>query len=277
LNEADEPKQKWVETFIRRGAQIVGGTAGAAVGLIGTPAAALAGGAAGAALGEMLADAGIELYQRLLGPRQAARAAGALAVAAVRIEERLESGQRPRSDFVDDAGHHSADAEEVLEGTLLTAANANEQRKVPYLGNFYANLAFAPNVTPGYANLLLKLADRLTYGQMAAMALVGNEQRRDALIQAGAERSEGAFRSSPVVVAELDELGVSGLIGIQQEDKTVVRPSDVFGSGSFADVDLSLVGLTETGRDLHALLGLGEMPSEDQDGVMAALRGESVT
>jgi uncharacterized protein YbjQ (UPF0145 family) len=275
LNPDDGPTEERVEKFIRRGAQIVGGTAGAAIGLIGTPAAALAGGAAGAALGEVLASAGIELYERLLGPRQAARAAGALAVAAVRIEERLEAGEQPRSDFVDESGAHTPDAEEILEGTLLTAANAHEQRKVQYLGNFYANLAFAPRISPGYANLLLKLADRLTYGQMAVMAVVGDADRRNALMRTGAERSEGAFRSSTAIVAELDELGASGVIGVRQDDETVVRPSNVLGTGSYAEIDLVRAALTEAGRDLYDLLGLATLPREDQDAVMAALRGET--
>lgn len=270
----DEPKDQRTEQFIRRGARVVGGTAGAAIGLIGTPAAALAGGAAGAALGDVLASAGIELYQRLLGPRQAARAAGALAVAIVRIQERLESGEQPRSDFVDESGRQSVDAEEILEGALLTAANSHEQRKVPYLGNFYANLAFAPKISPGYANLLLKLADRLTYGQMAAIALVGSPQHRDALSRAGAERTEGAFHSSPFVVAQLDELGVSGLVGVQQQDESVARPSDVFGGGSFAQIHLSSIALTQTGQALYDLLGLAEVPGDHQLSVMAELRGE---
>lgn len=270
----DQDRHERVEKFVRRGAQVVGGTAGAAIGLIGTPVAALAGGAAGAALGEMLADAGIELYQRILGPRQAARAAGALAVATVRIDERLREGYEPRPEFVDPENPGHQDAQEILEGTLLTAANAHEQRKVEFLGNFYANLAFTPEVSPGYANLLLKLADRLTFGQLQVIAVLGNPELENELIQLGAERNEGAFRSAPAVVAEMDELGAAGILGVRQQDMSVVRPSNVLGSGSFDSIDLHRARLTDLGRTLHSLLGLSEMPEADQHAVLRALRGQ---
>jgi len=262
-----------IRAFVAGGGKVVGGVAGAAVGLLGGPAAALAGGAAGAGLGEILASAGVEFYDRVLAPRQSVRAAGALAVATVEIDHRLREGQRPRRDFSEGATDDS-DAAEVLEGTLITAANSYEQRKVPYIGRFYANLAFNPAISPSYANLLLKLLDRLTYGQLRVMATLGNSRYLDALIQVGAERNEGTFRSAPDVIAELDELTAMGLVGVGQADGSVVQPAGVFEGGSWDRMDLYRARLTTTGQLVHDLVGVADMSDDERDATVGGFRGE---
>jgi len=262
-----------VRVFVAGGGKVVGGVAGAAVGLIGGPVAALAGGAAGAGLGEILASAGIEFYDRLLAPRQSVRAAGALAVATVEIDNRLREGQVPRQDFTEEATEDS-DAAEILEGTLITAANSYEQRKVPYIGKFYANLAFDAAISPSYANLLLKVLDRLTYGALRVMATLGDARYREALIQVGAERNEGSFRSGPDVIAELDEVTAMGLVGVAQSDGSVVPPASVVEGGSWDRMDLFRARLTPTGQLVHDLLGVSNMPDDERDAIVQRLRGE---
>ncbi len=235
--------------------------------------AALAGGAAGAGLGEILASAGVEFYDRLLAPRQSVRAAGALAVATVEIDHRLREGQVPREDFTE-AATEDSDAAEILEGTLITAANSYEQRKVPYIGKFYANLAFDAAISPSYANLLLKLLDRLTYGQLRVMATLGDSRYLHELIQVGAERNEGAFRSDLDVIAELDELATMALVGVAQPDGSVVPPTSVVEGGSWGRMDLFLARLTATGQLVHDLLGVTDMSDGERDSVVEGLRGE---
>jgi hypothetical protein len=262
-----------VRAFVASGGRVVGGIAGAAVGLIGGPPGALAGGAVGVALGDLLAKAGVEFYNRVLAPRQGVRAAGALAVATVEIDRRLQAGEVPRQDFTETSDEDS-DAAEILEGTLLTAANSYEQRKVPYIGKFYANLAFDGDVTPSYANLLLKLLDRLTYGQLRVMATLGKQEYLEVLLQVAAQRQEGAFRSRADVIAELDELSTMGLVGVAQQDGSAVPPLATWGGGSWNDVELFRARLTASGALVHHLLGLSDMPDEERDPVVRALRGE---
>jgi hypothetical protein len=262
-----------VRAFVASGGRVVGGIAGAAVGLIGGPPGALAGGAVGVALGDLLAKAGVEFYNRVLAPRQGVRAAGALAVATVEINRRLQAGEVPRQDFIETPDENS-DAAEILEGTLLTAANSYEQRKVPYIGKFYANLAFDEGVTPAYASLLLKLLDRLTYGQLRVIATLGKQAYHEALFQLAAERQTGTFLSSADVIAEFDELSTMGLVGVAQEDGTAVPPLATFGRGVWGEVGLFRARLTASGVLVHDLLGLSDMPDEERDAVVRALRGE---
>src|SRR3954470_22997587 len=91
--------------------------------------------------------------------------------------ERLAAGDELRDDNLFDPGPDGRpDAEEVLEGTLLTAANAYEERKVPLIGRLWANLAFDATVSARHANYLLRLTDRLTYGQLVALAFFHEAQ-----------------------------------------------------------------------------------------------------
>jgi hypothetical protein len=273
----DDERSRRVRSFVESGGRVAGGAAGAAIGLIGGPVLAIAGGAAGQAIGDTLANAAAEFYERVLSRRQGGRAADALAVATVEINRRLAGGDTPRQDFMDGADDDASEAAEVLEGTLLAAANAYEQRKVEYIGRFYANLAFDSTVSPSFANLLLQLLDRLTYGQMRMMAVLGDEKYLDRLIQIGAERKEGAFRSNDDVVAELDELTTVGLVGVNRPDGTVVSPNAVIDTvgASWRTIELYQARLTTMGRRVHDLLGLANIPDVERDGVMRGLQGES--
>ncbi len=272
----EEERSARIRAFVAAGGRVVGGAAGAAIGLIGGPVLAIAGGAAGQAIGDTLASAGVEFYDRTLGRRQAARAAGALAVATVEINRRLEAGDMPRQDFIAAGDDDESEAAEVLEGTLLAAANAYEQRKVPYIGTFYANLAFDPSVSASFANLLLQLLDRLTFGQLRVMATLGDQTYLDELIQVSAEQNEGRFRSDDDVIADMDVLENMGLIGVGQKDGRVVPSAGTYGGGgSWHDTNLYSARLTATGQRVHDLLGLANIPTDERDAVIRALRGET--
>jgi hypothetical protein len=166
----------------------------------------------------------------------------------------------------------------VLEGTLLAAANAYEQRKVEYIGRFYANLAFDPTVSPSFANLLLRLLDRLTYGQLRVMAVLGDETLRDDLIRIGGDREAGFFRSNDDVIAEMDELTAMGLLGLGQKDGSVIAPSAAWndgGGGSWSTFKLYQAQLTNLGQRVYELLGLADVPQDERDAVVRGLRGET--
>jgi len=264
-----------LRSFMETGGQVVGQTAGAAVSLITGP---VLGAGVGVALGEVFARVGLELYDRVLAPRQGARAAGALDVALVRVQERKEAGDELRADGFFDAGPDGrADAEEVLEGTLLTAANAYEERKVPYIGRLYANLAFDSSVSAAHANFLLRLADRLTYRQLTALAFFAEAQAGDyerAVLGLMAEASATDCLPSPALLAEMDDLRDARLLGVRQNDGSVTAPGATYGGGS--GLTLSNVGSAApmvVGATLYRLMELDAIPPADLDAVLAELRG----
>jgi hypothetical protein len=265
-------KSERLRSFMRTGGEVVGQVAGVAVSAVAGP---VVGAGSGALLGDVFARVGLELYDRLLAPRQGARAAGALDVAWVRVEERLKAGDEPRDDgFFDPGPDGRPDAEEVLEGTLLTAANSNEERKVPLIGRLYANLAFDATVSPGHANFLLRLADRLTYRQLVALGFVA--QARSGDYQRDLAHIAGSGRlPDPGLVAEMNDLSDARVLGLRQADGTVISPQGTWDDTGWRPSNLPQAALTPVGETLHDLLELDGLPRADLDAVLRELQGGS--
>jgi hypothetical protein len=98
-----------------------------------------------------------EFRERVLGQREAVRVINAITAAKARIDERLATGDVPRSDGFFDAGEaNRSDAQELLEGVLLAAQRQYEERKVGCYGNLYAKRRIEPAIDSVTANSLLK-------------------------------------------------------------------------------------------------------------------------
>ena len=254
----------------------MGNMAGVAVGFVAGPVFATG---AGVAMGEALARVGAEFYDRVLAPRQSARAGGALGEAVKRIGERLEAGDALRADgFLDVRPAGRADADELLEGTMMTAANAWEERKVKPLGRLYANLAFDGSVSPAFASYLLHVADGLTYSQMLLLAFVDQAGRPGRYQSAvvGLASVTSAIRVPPdmTLYTQLDGLSMARLVGVRQKSGPPVPPVETFGGGAWSSSMLVNADLMPTARALHDLMELDQLPREDLDGVLLGLRGD---
>jgi hypothetical protein len=263
-----------LRSFMESGGQVVGQVAGAAVAIVAGP---VVGTGTGAVLGEILSRVGLEMHDRLLARRQGARAAGALDVARVRVREHMDAGDEPRGDgFFEPGPDGRIDAEEVLEGTLLTAANSYEERKVPLVGRLYANLAFDPTVPPAHANFLLRLADRLTYRQLVILAFFAQAQSGECEMALVELSSGGSGRlPSPTLVAEMNDLSGARLLGFRQSDGTVSAPQDTWGDGGsgWRPGNLPQGALMTVGETLNRLMELDTVSQGDLVGVVTELRG----
>lgn len=265
-----------LRALIESSGQVVGNVAGVAVGLVTGPVFATG---AGVAMGEALARVGVEFYDRVLAPRQVARAGGALGAAVMRIGERLEAGDELRDDGFFDVGPEGrAEADEVLEGTMMTAANAWEERKVEPLGRLYANLAFDDSISPGWANFLLRVADGLTYNQMLLLEFVHQADRPGPYQSAvtGLSSSASAIRVAPDMTfyAQLDGLSMARLVGLRRRSGPAVPPSETLGGGAWSPNRLVDADLMPAGRALHDLMELDLLPRDDLDRVLVGLRGD---
>lgn len=126
-----------IRRLINSGAEIAGGAIGGALGfLAGGPAGAALLGAGGAAVATALKHIGQEASERLLGPREAVRVGGVLALAAGEIRQRLEAGEKTRADgFFDQKQDGRPDAEEIAESILLKSQREPEEKKIPYMAH----------------------------------------------------------------------------------------------------------------------------------------------
>lgn len=169
---------------------------------------------------------------------------GVAAYAVERIGAKLLAGHLPRSDgFFERRQAKLSPAEELFEGVLLKARNEYEERKLRHEAIFFANLAFAEQVSPQTAHVLLKSLDRLTYRQLCILAFVG--ERGTAHFEALRKHSHPDSDLEALKREEIDlhesDLGSFGLIR---------------GISSWTDT------LSTLGNTLYTLAGLDEVPVE---------------
>ena len=87
-------------------------------------------------------------------------------------------------------------------------------------------------------------------------------------------RTQEGIRPSPDLIAEMDNLGDAGLLGIADSHGRVVGPGATFGSsGGFAEVDLLSIRVTEMGEKLYRVMGLDQILESDLDEIVGALGG----
>lgn len=252
-------------TMIERASDLAGALAGGGLTLAGGPVAVLG----GAALGVVFKHAVVAVASRLHG--RAAERAGA---AAILIEDRArQSKARLRDDgFFDPDGQHRPPAEELLEGVLMKAAEAYEERKVPLLANFYAGVAERSEVSPGDANRLLRIAERLSFRQLVALAVFGDDRYFRRLARASTTRAEGQTCVSASLEGEIEELAEVGLLGVRVEGKGPFRVGEVYGSQApISQKELGTLKLLPLGRLLHDLMQLELVDDRERDRLLGEL------
>jgi hypothetical protein len=112
-----DDEKKLAGELIQSGEEFAGAAVGGALGLLGGPVGVAAGAAGGVVATRAFRKVGAQLRQRWLDPREEVRVGGAFALAAARIAERADAGERLRTDgFFDDEGTgNRTQADEVLE------------------------------------------------------------------------------------------------------------------------------------------------------------------
>lgn len=261
--------------LVDAGSELAGAATAAAASLLGG-APELMGGAVGSVLlVRALKHVGREVGRRVLGPRQEARIGAALAFASEEIRARLESGEQVRADWFDTDSEQQT-AAELLEGVLLTAADAYEERKVKYLGRLYGSLAFEPAIDRAYANYLIRLSRRVTYRELAVTAVFASDECHRVLAGLDTARQAREARVSDPGAAELNEIGQLGLLGFRQSDGRVSPPPGTWGEDFGDGWSHTLEGLvpTSVGADLYRLMRLDDLPHDDLAGVLTELGGD---
>lgn len=249
---AEESRQ-----LVALGAELAGAAAGGAIGLVGGPPGAIGGAVAGVAITRALQRASSELMSRLLGPRQQVRVGAAFAIAASDIRTRLEEGEVPRQDWFESDGGYRPAAEEVLEGTLLAAADSFEERKVPYLGYLYASIAFDTTLDSATAHYLIRTASALTYRQLVAIAFYARPPE-DVV-----ERWPARVRPpEPGLIVELDDLAQRLIIERHEAGGADILPF-IRGNSTPVNSRPDEVGLTTQGQQLYSLMDLRRVPEAE--------------
>jgi hypothetical protein len=245
--------------LVQAGAVITGDMVGAGVGLIfGGPVGAVLGAGAGSVLGAVAQ----ELAGRVLGKRERARAGAVLVYAATAIRDALGSGERLRDDGFFEERDGRSSAQEIAEGVALAARDAFEERKLPFLGNLYANAAVHEEVDAHACATALRDATNLSWRQYTLLAAVGRNDRLplpDVAISVG-----GTDWSSWGTRHELERLYTDGYFAASRRETT--RLGLPLFNLALRDQKLSTRGFL-----IHQMLNLDELPDAEVLPLHAAL------
>ncbi len=152
------------KSLVDAGVSIAGNVAGSAVRILFPDP--IYGIAAGAIVSETTKRVLGEFAGRVLSSREEIRVGATISFAAVKIQNRLDAGETPRADgFFDEDETGRSNADEIFEGVLLKAKNESQEKKIKYLGNLFANVAFRSDISTTEANFFLKTAEELSYRQ----------------------------------------------------------------------------------------------------------------
>lgn len=235
--------------FIEKSAELTGAAIGGAIGFI---AAGPIGAAGAGVLGVVITNTISQVADKIMSHRERIRVGTVAAIAASHIQERLEAGDTARVDFFLSIDGEQEIGAQLFEGILLKARDEYEEKKVQYLGRFFANLVFESEVSRTVASLLIKTLDRLTYRQLILLSLISNKGIIDM------QNLRGQSHPSPELEAiKREEMDL--------HDNNFGAMGLVHGIGSYED------RLSPLGAILVKLAELNRIPEEETTEILQLL------
>jgi hypothetical protein len=265
--EADDRR---LRNLIDNSSDLIGAVAGGAIGLVGGPIGSIGGAAAGVAITKTIRRVGVEVYDRLLVARQQERVGTVLAVALDDAQGRAADGEEIRDDGFFDAGEgQRSDAEELLEGVLLQAANAYQERKLRHLGAILPSLAVRPDISAADGHWLARLADRLTWRQFVVLAIFADPPEERLSLRDIDHDVSGGIGPTGGLRQEVEELGTFGLLGVTNSNGETGPVGSTYDSASgIWGVPMVRWRLTVQGRLLVDVARLADVSATEREIVL---------
>lgn len=287
MQDTDEQKPN-VENNLGR--KVAGGAIGGAVGgLVGSLAGFAVAGPVGALGGSILGNSvgnasapliehafqrvSAEFMQRQLSQREETRIVSVLDCVAGQVTSNYASGLKVRQDgFFSDEKYDRSAADEIFEGVLLAAQREYQEKKIPYYGSLFANIAFHPEISRAQANLLIRLAEQLSYRQLcllqilAANTLYGKESHNETS-RFISYSSYGQEIPSPYwsLLSEIYELYTQGYLRYS---------FSITGALLYPlDLDLNYLHPTDLTDNLRKLMELDRIDNRDLSEILTTISG----
>jgi len=238
------------------GSSMTGSVVGTGLGfLIGGPAGAVLGAAGGPTVASILQKAAGDVLQRHLSGREKTRIGAVSAYAAERIGERLKAGEGIRGDgFFEANVHERAAAEEIFEGIIRAAQKETEEKKIPSIGRLFASLAFDSRVDRAHANVLIRLAEDLSYRQLCLLAIFAQPLKYLDVI----------YQHSKVNDVEL--------AGLVEEIRDLFSRRMIIQTNRLGEISPRLIRLRTMSAELYRLMELGSADETDLENLAKPLR-----
>lgn len=194
-------------------ADVVGGTVGGFIGAsIAGPLGLLIGSVGSATTIKAIKCIAGEMSKRLLSKREEIKISNALTCAINSLNENIKRGKLIRTDdFFDNTMNDRSSAEEILEAILYKVQREPEERKIPYIGNIFANVVFDTEIFPELAHQVVKVAEQLSYRQLCLLKIFSGFTQLD--LRKSDYRSVNSFDSQLYsILYECYDLYIKGLI-----------------------------------------------------------------
>jgi hypothetical protein len=190
-----------------------------------------------------------EFSHRLLGTGEKRRIDDVVSFACRKIESNIVAGKQIRQDdFFTNQPDGRSSAEEIAEGVLIVSQREYEERKTPFYGNLFGNLAFTSLYDRAYSNQLLKIAEEISYRQLCLISIVRNNKHLRLQHSSLRKHHRSVSQQRLAALQELMGLHLRGLI----TDSSNTAWLGVWD----ATVDASLV---ELGTALYDLMELSSL------------------
>lgn len=208
-----------------------------------------------------------DLSKRMLSPKEISRIDKVKELTTLKIQEELDRGTPLRSDLQGSGVEERI--QELVEGTLLTARNSYEEKKLPLIANLCSRSLFTNTPIENMSQTLM-IAERLSYRQLCIVSLY----------------SKAEFGFSPTLLDEqartkwnTDEywLGVYNDLLYLIEENILVQAKDNVKHivGTIGDIIPNLVRPTYLGSLLINGMLLDTIPTEDTQKVQEILSGNT--
>jgi len=257
-------EKRIIKKIIDLGSEITGAATGAGLmGILFGPEASVAGAAAGTTVVYTIKNSISEFAGRLLGQREQIRIGAVYRYIYAKIEENKTKGMKIRDDdFFKKQPNDRSTAEEIFEGILLAAKGEYEEKKLKFMGNLFANLAFSPDIDRAQANLLIRIAQHCSYRQLCILSLFNEKNpdlRKDKYENEPGKIITGAKRIA--ILTEILDLCLQGLI-IKGKDMV-----NYLGNIAPAEMECKAYGLF-----LYSLMELWNIDKNDIDEIVSYLK-----
>ena len=251
-----------LKKYLETGADIAGGIAGGAIGLIGGPAGAILGGGLGVAL-----TSGVkEIVNRNLAEREKSRTAASVAYIFTGIQNKLDSGIQVRQDSFFDSSNGRSSAEELFEGVLLKCKDQYQEKKIKYISKIFEKATFDTGISPETANQILSMAESFTYRKYCVISFFAQKEtlyNTDELMKEVYSWYPNAEFSFELEILKQDIFELVNLGIIDQNNLMMVTRNEVIPEN---------FKLTKIGQALYELMDLNEIPKEDLDPIFEELK-----
>ena len=174
----NEKKELFVDSVSEYGGTIASAAVGAGIGgIVAGPAGTMCGAFAGKVIEKVFIAIGDEIKARHLSRVESKKIGDVYLAAQIKIQDKLSSGVPLRNDsFYEETCTDRSSAEEILEGIIFAAQRENEEKKLLYLANLYANINFDKRISRSMANQLIKIASDISYRQLVIISVIGKYQ-----------------------------------------------------------------------------------------------------